>query len=115
MAGAPGATPAGTSAQSPSELGRLHAWQVSPHRDEQQIPSEQKPDWHSPSQVQGSAFPFWRPRASDGQVVASDGLSSLPAPSCAPPPSALPNCAFEHAATTARTTIDHDSTNLDRS
>jgi hypothetical protein len=53
-----GWTPNATKAQSPKELARSQALQVSVQAEVQQIPSTQNPLWHSRSQLQDWAFPL---------------------------------------------------------
>ena len=89
-----GLTPDGTRAQSPRELARLHALQVSVQALLQQIPSTQKPVWHSRSQLQDSVFPLDWLGVSGEQVLG--WAMSEPWPSRPPPPSrsALAKLAF---------------------
>ena len=82
-----GLTPDGTGAQTPKELGRSQALQVSVQASLQQIPSTQNPVWHSRSQLQDWAFPLDWLGISGGQVLGwatSEALPSRP-----PPPSGL--------------------------
>jgi hypothetical protein len=59
--------PAGTMAQSPRALGRLHAMQVAAQAELQHRPSTQKPLEHSASQLHASALPLDRSTAPVGQ------------------------------------------------
>jgi hypothetical protein len=87
-----GWAPDGTKAQSPRELRRLHALQVSPQAEVQQMPSTQNPVWHSRSQLQDSALPLDLLGVSDVQVLGGRTASEVPEASRAlasalPPPS----------------------------
>jgi hypothetical protein len=98
-----GLPPDGTKAQSPRELGRLHALQVSPQAEVQQIPSTQNPVWHSRSQLQDSALPLDLLGVLDEQVLGgwavcvvpgtSEVLTSFLPASRVPPPSTS-TCAY---------------------
>jgi hypothetical protein len=98
--GSLGFPPAGMKAQTPSELARLHALQVSVQAEVQQIPSTQNPVWHSASQLQDSAFPLDLLGVPGAQVLggkaasAAPGMSEVlasffPSASASPPPSRL--------------------------
>ena len=88
--GSCGFTPEGTTEQSPRELGRSQAMQVAPQAEVQQSPSTQNnPVWHSPSQLQDSAFPLDLLSVPDEQALgwpASAAPGTSFPPSCVPPP-----------------------------
>jgi len=77
----------GTGAQTPKELGRSQALQVSVQASLQQIPSTQNPVWHSRSQLQDWAFPLDWLGNFGRQVLgwATQRHFAIPGP---PPPSA---------------------------
>ena len=107
-----GLPPDGMKKHSPRWLARLHALQVSPQALVQQIPSAQKPLWHSPSQVQDSAFPLDLVNVPVRQALgweASDVFASF-FPPPPPPSSTLVNLLLVQAAaprTAARTRAPH--------